>query len=419
MVGNASWYPSYDIRSGSLDQPVEIIYKANVHQDTKVDWANAKIKFSSHEPVQSLVAPKLKNYILSYYSQPPVYGSFDNMVTGRVTDSENNPLPGASIMVKGTTIGTVADMNGNYQLTLPPGSATLAVSYVGYLTEETPITNSRVDLQLAENNTSLDEVFVTCYGTAKKSDLIGAVSSISESALQGRTAGILIRGASSNYKPNKTNQSIPLQVEPVKNQTGFEFEIEKPYTILSDNKNYSINMQTYYVPATYEYICIPKAAEAAFLQAYITNYQQYNLLEGEANIFFEDTYIGKSILDVRYLSDTLTISLGRDKNVLVKRSLIKEFSERKILTSKRYESKAWNIHLKSNRPEEISLKLFDQVPVPVVEDIKVDVTEISKGKLNEETGEIQWKLALKPAEEKKIVIKYSVEYPKYNTLTIE
>ena len=65
------------------------------------------------------------------------------------------------------------------------------------------------------------------------------------------------------------------------------------------------------IPADYQYKCIPKISEAAYLQAHITDFLQYNLLEGEANIFFEDTYIGKSILDVKYLSDTLTISLGK------------------------------------------------------------------------------------------------------------
>lgn len=418
MVSNAGWFPSYDIRANSIGQPIEIIYKANVHQNTKVDWKDAKIKFSSHEPEQSLVAPELKNYILSYYTLPPVYGKIPGQVYGRVTDGQNNPLPGVNVLVKGTTLGTITDLNGNYQLTLPANSNSLYFSYVGFLAEEKQVNSERTDVQLIEDVTTLDEVVVVGYGTQRKSTVTGAVSSIGQ-VLPGRVSGVNVRGTSSISNQSKSNQSIPLQVEPIRNQTGFEFDIETPYTILSDNKNYSINMQTYYIPAEYEYICIPKITEAAFLQAYLTNYQQYNFLEGEANIFFEDTYIGKSILDVRYLSDTLTISFGRDKNVLVKRSLVKDFSERKILSGKRFESKAWNIHLKNNRSEEISVKLLDQVPVSVIEEIKVEVAELSKGKLNEETGTVIWKLKLNPAKEEKLDLKYTVEYPKNNSLVVE
>ncbi len=76
------------------------------------------------------------------------------------------------------------------------------------------------------------------------------------------------------------------------------------YSVKSDSKNHVVELTTYDVPAFYEYYCVPKVDKDAFLLGYITNWEQYNLLEGEANIFFEDTYIGKSILDVRFISGT-------------------------------------------------------------------------------------------------------------------
>ncbi|MDO9261626.1 MAG: mucoidy inhibitor MuiA family protein, partial [Flavobacteriaceae bacterium] len=87
VVQNAGWFPSYDIRAKNINEPVEVIYKANVKQDTKEDWNNIKLKLSSSNPNISGVAPELKTYFLDYNSLPPTYGKSINLVKGKVTDS--------------------------------------------------------------------------------------------------------------------------------------------------------------------------------------------------------------------------------------------------------------------------------------------------------------------------------------------
>ena len=92
------------------------------------------------------------------------------------------------------------------------------------------------------------------------------------------------------------NSSLQIPSAQIEKQTTVDFEIKIPYSIKSDNKSYSVDMANYNLPADYKYFCIPKINKDAFLIANISDWEKYNLLEGEANIFFEDTYIGKTLL---------------------------------------------------------------------------------------------------------------------------
>lgn len=99
-------------------------------------------------------------------------------ITGRITDSNGETLIGVNVLVKGTNIGVVCDIDGKYSIEIPDGPATLVFSYVGYLTEERTVNNeSTVDVVMIEDIKKIDEVVVIGYGISKKSDLTGAVVS--------------------------------------------------------------------------------------------------------------------------------------------------------------------------------------------------------------------------------------------------
>jgi uncharacterized protein (TIGR02231 family) len=93
LVDNAGWYPSYDVRAGSIEDPLEIVYKANVHQDTKVDWKNVELTLSSSNPGLSGTAPELMPYYLNYGSVPPRYARAISEVSGKVMDTQGQPIP--------------------------------------------------------------------------------------------------------------------------------------------------------------------------------------------------------------------------------------------------------------------------------------------------------------------------------------
>jgi len=129
----------------------------------------------------------------------------DATITGVVNDNTGQPLPGANVVVKGTTNGTQTDFDGNFTLNAP-SNGTISVSYLGFVTQEVAISNkSTFTIILAEDASQLDEVVVIGYGSQKKSDLTGAVASVSSKdienltfndpaqALQGRMAGVSVQ----------------------------------------------------------------------------------------------------------------------------------------------------------------------------------------------------------------------------------
>ncbi len=420
VVSNAGWYPSYDIRAKNITEPVELRYKANIHQNTKEEWKNVQLKLSSSNPNLGSVAPKLKPYYLNYYSAPPKYSSV-NQVSGRIFDaSSGETMPGATILVEGTTIATSTDMNGNYSLSLPENATEIVVSSIGYSTQTIRVNSENMDVALNENPNASNETVVTALGVSRERRSLG-YSSVGSAGLQGKVAGVSITSGEGSLDTDKKRMKMDLlaPVDQIENQTSVDFDIKTPYTINSDNKNTTVDMDIYLLNASYEYYCVPKIDKDAFLIANILEWEKYNLLAGEANIFFENTFVGKSILDVRYVSDTLKISLGRDKSIVVKREKMKDFTNRQFIGTKKEETKAWQISVRNNKQQSINMVLYDQIPVSTMEEIEVNVDNVSGGDFNKENGEVKWKLKLDPASKKEMDIKYKVKYPKDKKLTIE
>ncbi len=129
--------------------------------------------------------------------------SVQHQVRGKVTAlSSGEGLPGVNVLVKGSSIGTVTDVDGNYSLNVPSATDTLIFSSIGYVQEEIPVNNqSTLDVQLAEDIRSLEEIVVIGYGTQQRSSVTGAVDQVSSEALEGRPVVNLtdaLQGVSAN-----------------------------------------------------------------------------------------------------------------------------------------------------------------------------------------------------------------------------
>lgn len=404
LVANAGWFPNYDIRVEDIENPLQLQYKADVYQNTGVDWNNVKLKFSNGNPNESGVAPELSTWYLNYSRntifRPSINGAIDRSVrtvTGVVLDEDNMALPGANVMVEGSSVGTQTDFDGKYQLTLPNNAERLVFSFVGMQTRDVPITNSRIDVKLEADTQALEEVVVTGYG----------------GELQGSVAGVRIRGASS------LPQSKKITTTAVKNQTTVEFEVEKPYSIKSNGEKLAIELNEYDIETNYEYYAVPKLEKDAFLIARITNWDQYTLLEGEANLFFEDAFVGRTVLDAKSLSDTLNISLGRDRNIVIGRTKVDQYSKERFIGTNRIDNREFKILVRNKKSQPIQLTLFDQIPVSAIGDIEVKATELSGGKLSEKTGEVKWQLSIDPQQQKELVLGYEVKYPRREKVILE
>ena len=172
-VKNAGWFPSYDIRSNSTKEPLQLSYKANIYQNTREEWKNVPVTLSSANPNRSNVAPQLKTYWLDYGLSAPAYNidsDGSNIVSGKIVSADDgDPMIGASVMVKGTSLGTVSDIDGNYSIVLPQNSRQLTFSYVGYLSQtHTVAPGSTLNIRMKEDQAALQEVVVVGYGTSKK-----------------------------------------------------------------------------------------------------------------------------------------------------------------------------------------------------------------------------------------------------------
>lgn len=397
-VSNAGWVPSYDIRVKNINSPLTIVYKANVIQNTKVNWHNVALKFSSANPNKNNTQPNLVPYFLDYGSIPPIYKGDINTVTGKVSDKSGS-LPGVSVLVKGTTIGTQTDFDGNYSLPIPKNTSEIEFSYLGYKTVQKRIHGSVMNIMMEEDANRLDEVVVTAYGTS------------SSSVRRSKPKKIKIRGNSSLKYNIPTRETI--------NQTSVDFEVIEPYSIKSDNKNYTVAMRTYETSPSYQYFSFPMANNSAFLVASLVDWEKYHMLEGEANIYFENTFIGKSIIDTRFAKKELKFSLGVDKNVVVSRQKRKNYTTRQFIGNKQEEAKAWDITIKNNKTERISMTVIDQIPITTREEIKITLEEIMAGIFDKKTGELKWNFSLNPKNTKKISFAYKVKYPKNRFLNIE
>lgn len=241
-----------------------------------------------------------------------------------------------------------------------------------------------------------------------------------QNKLQGRVAGVQIdKELPNNFAYFDTLSNGKIMARGIndytniqENQLNVSFDIEIPYDILSNSKPHSVALKDIKLPATYKYYAAPRVEKEAFLLAEINDYSKYNLLPGEANIIFEGMYVGKTNINPNQTSDTLNLSMGRDKKVSIKREKVVDKSGTKFLSSKKEQTFTFDITVRNNKKETVNMLLKDQYPLSTDKEIEVELLESNNANENKETGILTWDLKLNPNETKKIRISYKVKYPK-------
>lgn len=409
LVNSAGWFANYDLRVKDISSPVNLDYKASVFQSSGEDWEKVNLILSTGNPFESGTKPSLAPWRLAFYQSVALRGSRGGavgyyvdgvrvregaVIKGRVRDRSGETLIGANVVVRGSTSGAVTDYDGQFTLTLPPNAKSLIVSYVGYESIETSITGGFMEVVLDEGGI-LEEVVVTGLGRKKrynKKDIKAEKLAASPSV-------------------------VPTEI--VERTTTVNFVIDLPYDILSSGKQTKVQIEEYDLPAQYQYYAAPKLDLDAFLTAEVVGWEDYDLLSGEANLFFEGTYLGKSYLDVNAVEDTLDISLGRDKNIVIERVRQKDFSKKQFLGDKRTDSRSWTIEVRNKKRQPINLILEDQFPTSTDSQIEVKNGDYSRGELEEESGKITWELAIAGSSSDKVAFDYTVKYPKKKRVQLE
>jgi uncharacterized protein (TIGR02231 family) len=206
--------------------------------------------------------------------------------------------------------------------------------------------------------------------------------------------------------------SVADYVSTIQTSLNTEFDISLPYTVVSAAKATTVDIRNYEMKSDYVYSVAPKLDNDAFFLARATGWEEFSLLPGEANIFFEGTFVGKSFIDPNNIKDTLSISLGRDKRIVVKREKLKDLTSRNFVGSTKKESYSYEISVRNSKSESIKIVVEDQVPISQNTQIDVSLQNAGGAKYNKTNGKLVWELDLKANETRKLSYQFEVKYPK-------
>ena len=321
LVSQAGWTPLYDLRSEVTSGKVNLNYKAQVYQNTGVDWDDVRLNISTNNPYQNKTKPTLHPWYVDYY----IYNNNNRRTRG----------------------------NGGYRDGLKRKAEAYGLNQPKSAAES-------VDSEILYEDAVLATDFV---------DVVDHIISA-------------------------------------------EFRIDLPYSIKSNNEKYMVLIKNVDLNADFKYYTVPKYDNSAYLVAELTKLDELQLVPAKANIFFDGSYLGETYLDPTTIDDTLQLSLGKDPNIIVKRTLLKKESKDKVIGTKKERTFAFSIEVKNLKSKSIDIIIQDQLPVTQNADIEIAALELSKGDLDERTGIIEWKYTIKPKGKKDIIIKYKVKHDK-------
>ena len=215
-------------------------------------------------------------------------------------------------------------------------------------------------------------------------------------------------------------KSPPNQLAEVKeSMTSVEYTIKIPTSISSGQDPQNVDITTHSLPAKYHYFSVRKLEKEVFLLAAVRDWENLNLIAGEANIFFENRYIGKTYIDPRRAEEEMEFSLGSDKSVIVTRVRGKNYTEKTLILGNTKNTRQWELTVRNLKSHVINIKILDQIPVSINSQILVDVHEISGADYDKDTGILTWNLNIEPASSKSITVKYTVSHPKDKPVLLE
>ena len=440
-VPSAGWEPFYDFRVKNISSPLLIDYQAKVFQTTGEDWSNVSITLTTGNPDISGEKPQLEKWTLGDkpdYTSPQEQKTTakPGSISGKLTDeSTGEPLPFVNVILEqeGNTIaGGMTDFNGYYAIEdLSSGHYSLKISSVGYnskIVSHVRVHSNRPtkqDIKLSPG-VQLSEIEIVSYkvpliekdggasgGTVTYSGGSFGSSGVSpyqEKNIRVRSAkGVSTNVVTRDYIGNVMSKGV----------TNLSYQIDLPYSINSDGEEVAIKIKSKELPVHYQYTVVPKIEPFAYLSAGIDNWEELDLLSGQMNVFNQGTFIGESFLDVDKTSDTLTVSLGRDKNIVVERELNKEKYNKRVIGSYIKETVVIDITVKNNKQTPVHILLEDQIPVSNQRSMDVELLSASGGRLNTKTGMYASEFKLEGKKMAQLELSYEVRYPKYKTLNLD
>ena len=207
-------------------------------------------------------------------------------------------------------------------------------------------------------------------------------------------------------------QSSANYAQMVETMTNVEFDIKLPYSIPSDGTTHLVAVKTSDMPASYYHFLVPKMESEAFLIAKVTGWEELNLLPGKANIFYEGTYVGETMLNAALLTDTMELALGRDHGITITRTKLPDKERNKPLGNDVEKTVTYELKMKNNKSNTLKLVVEDHIPVSQNEDIKVEMKDKGSAEYNDKTGLVKWNTSINSKENKTLTFTYAITYDK-------
>lgn len=383
ITQNAYWTPYYDIKATDVKSPLQIIYKAKIVQTTGIDWEKVKLSLSTSTPSQYGTAPLLKSWFLSYIN--PVQ-KMEKMLTA------SNSIPSLGYSSSGKAPGLNVQSTQSFMIR---GSNSLSGN-------SNPLYIVNGSIMEAADFSKLDPNSIASVDVLKNENAVALYGSMASNG----AIVVTLKDGLDDYV-SVTDHALDVS-----------YDIDIPYDVPSNGKQQIATLKETSIPAFYKFYSVPKLEKEVYLLAEVSEWEKLNLLPGEANIIFEGTYVGKSFIDPGSTSDTLNLTLGKDKRIQVKREKVTDFSSVKFLGTNKLQTITYDITVKNNKKDAVNLILKDQYPISTNKDIEVELLESSAAANNTEIGVLTWQTELAPGESKKFRISYSAKYPKGKVLNL-
>lgn len=369
----AHWEPSYDLKVINSTDPLHIFYKAHVVQTSGIDWKHVKLSLSTSLPAQGGNAPVLKARFLRFMDAVAAVGYYA-APSAPLGNNVDNRISGTQVQIRGS-------------------------STFNKIVEPLYVINGRVASKAERDD--LDPQSIKSIDVLKDAQ----ATALYGSSAAGGAIIITLKNPGDYVSVNdRTMDAV--------------FDIDIPYDVPGNGMEQGVVLKEYQLPCVYTYYAAPGVDKDAYLLGQLTGWEKLNLLPGDAGIMVEGTYIGKSRIDPASIQDTLNLTLGRDKRIVVKKEKVVDFSSVKFLGFNKKQVYTFQITVRNNKKEKVRMILKDQYPLSTDKDIETELLENGGASVNTDTGILTWNLELAPGESRSYRISYSVKYPKDKVLNI-
>jgi hypothetical protein len=365
LVANAGWIPAYDLRAFNDNKPMQLDYKASIYQDTGEDWKDVKLTLSTFSFDINSALPSLRPHHVGFL---------------------------ASVVLTSTVaVGTVAPSIGNIDFGVALCNTAPTVNY------------------------TMQAVPTFNWDTANGSYNV-ILTDASEFYSYNYTVNLpeLKKRKVETYQP----KPVPEYLIAGASFINVEFKIDRKYTIESDGQEQMLSIDDQVVNAKYSHYLVPKSDRNAFLITTINDWEQLNLLKANANIYYDNNYVGETAVNPAIISDTMLLSLGRDRSIFCVRKKTKDEEKSSALSKTKQRIVTIEIIVKNNKNVAVDLHVKDQIPITNEPEIEISLVNASKAELDPETGALTWNVTLKPRQSKTLKFTYSITYDKALKLAI-